>query len=309
MAVGPRADGRAPKAPSQRVAVLLALGGFGMWGLFPLYFKALAEVPAPEVLAHRILWSTLLLGALLLWRRGTRDGGMAWRLGAVSGVLLATNWLIYVWAVQTDRVLEASLGYFIQPLVSVALAMLFLGERLNRSQALAVLLATGGVLTELLALGSLPWIALALALSFGGYGLVRKKWLRDPVQGLFTETAVLSPLALFWLLMLGFRGQASFLAGDQGTDLLLVAAGAVTVAPLLLFLRAMGGLRLSTVGLIQYLTPTLQFLLAVFLYGESFGPVRLISFGFIWAGLAVYTLDALRRQQRPRARAGRRLRN
>jgi chloramphenicol-sensitive protein RarD len=266
-------------------------------------------VPAPEVLAHRILWSTLLLGALLLWRRGTRDGGMAWRLGAVSGVLLATNWLIYVWAVQTDRVLEASLGYFIQPLVSVALAMLFLGERLNRFQALAVLLATGGVLTELLALGSLPWIALALAFSFGGYGLVRKKWLRDPVQGLFTETAVLSPLALFWLLMLGFRGQASFLGGNQGTDLLLVAAGAVTVAPLLLFLRAMGGLRLSTVGLIQYLTPTLQFLLAVFLYGESFGPVRLISFGFIWAGLAVYTLDAFRRQQRPRARAGRRLRN
>ena len=286
----------APRAPDAAlVGVASALGCFLLWGAFPIYFKTLGHVPPLEVLAHRVLWSAVLLLGLILaqgqWsalRAEFRDRRRL-RLYLVTTLLISGNWLLYIWAVQQGRILEASLGYYINPLVNVLLGVLFLRERLNVRQWSAVGIATVGVLVLVIGRGMLPWIALTLAFSFGSYGMLRKKAGLNPALGLAVETLLLAPVAL---LVLAAAGGGALGKVDGWTDALLLAAGPVTVAPLLMFLEAGQRLRLSTVGLIQYLTPTLQFLLAMVVYHEPFSRVHLITFGCIWLALALYSGDA-----------------
>jgi len=285
--------------PSQSLAGTgYAVAAFGLWGLFPLYFKAVAGVPPPEVLAHRILWSVVWVAALLWllrqWpdvRRALGDRSTAGRL-LLSAVLIAVNWLVFIWAVGQERVLEASLGYFITPLVSVLLGRLVLGERLAGLQVVAVMLAALGVGYMLVDLGTLPWVSLALAATFGSYGLARKTTAVTAAPGLFVETLLLAPVAAGFLLWLGTDG--TFGRTGIAMDGLLVAAGLVTAAPLILFAQAARRLRLSSVGLFQYITPTCQMLLAVFAFGEAFTRGHAVTFGCIWLGLALYSWSTLR---------------
>ena len=287
-------------APTTLAGVGYALGAFGLWGAFPLYFKAVASVPAPEVLAHRVVWSVFWVALLLCLVGQWRGVGAALRerrrLGmlTVSSLLIATNWLIFIWAVAADRVLEASLGYYITPLVSVLLGRIVLGERLDRLQWIAVALAGAGVAWTLVGLGSLPWVALGLAATFGSYGLARKVIEVGAIPGLFVETLVIGPVALAYLAWLGWRGSGTFGTAGPGFDLLLVAAGIVTAAPLILFAQAARRLRLASVGLFQYIVPTAQMLLAVFAFGEAFTAAHAVTFGCIWAGLALYSGSAWR---------------
>ncbi len=297
-----------PPPDSQLTGFLYGLGAFGFWGLTPLYFKAVGHVPALEVMAHRVIWAMILMLVLLLWRRRLRE--LSRELGnpqrllfyAATALLVSINWFIFIWAIQQNRLLEASLGYYINPLVNVFLGMLFLHERLNVWQRLAVALAAVGVLNLVIAHGVLPWIALALAFSFGFYGLLRKKARVDVMSGLTVETILLTPLAVTFLLLLGSHG--AFGRSDVGTNLLLVAAGFVTAVPLLCFLQATQRLALSTVGLMQYLAPTLNFLLAVLLYDEPFTLSHLVTFVCIWIALAIYSGDAFLTHRARRAIQG-----
>ncbi len=287
-----------PSADHALAGVLNALGCFGIWGLFPIYFKLIGHVPALEVLAHRILWSVIVLLALILiqgrwhaFRKEFRDWRRL-RFYLLTTLLISSNWLLYIWAVQEGRILEASLGYYINPLVNIALGVLFLHERLNPRQWAAITFAAIGVLVLMVGYGLIPWVSLSLALSFGSYGMLRKKAGHPAALGLGVETALLAPIALLFLLVLAVRGTGAFGVGDGRTDLLLLATGLITVAPLLLFLEATRLLRLSTVGLIQYMTPTLQFLLAVAVYREPFTSIHLAAFSCIWLALALYSADA-----------------
>lgn len=287
-----------PPVPSRSRGLAAALLAFGTWGFFPIYFKALAHVPALEVLAHRVVWSVVLLAIVtpLLGRWATARealGPRKRRLVAASALLIAANWGTYIWAVQAGRVLQASLGYYVNPLVSVLLGVVFLRERLRRLQTVAVALAAVGVGVLVVDRGELPWLPLTLALTFGLYGLVRKRAGVDPVGGLLAETALLAPLALAWVGVLAAGGAGSFGAG-AGTSLLLAAAGPVTAIPLVWFARGVRSLPLSTVGLLQYVTPTLQLLLAVLVYREPFAAAHAVAFGFIWSALALYSWDSLR---------------
>lgn len=281
-----------------------AIGAFGLWGAFPLYFKAVSGVPAMEVLAHRIVWSVVWVAALLWllrqWpdvRAALREPRTRWRL-LLSALLISTNWLVFIWAVAQGRVLEAGLGYYITPLVSVLLGRVVLGEALTRLQWAAVALAALGVGYMLAGLGTLPWVSLALAATFGSYGLARKTTAVGAAPGLFVETLLLAPLALGFLLWLGDAGH---FGGDVAFDLLLVAAGLVTAAPLILFAQAARRLRLASVGLFQYITPTCQVLLAVFVFGEAFTAGHGVTFGCIWLALALYSFSAWRRPSRTAA--------
>ena len=277
------------------------LGAYGLWGLMPVYFKALAEVPPPELLAHRVAWA---LGLLLLV--GLHQDRLAALRAAVlvprtlafllgTTIFIAVNWLIYIWAVVNERVVEASLGYFMTPLVNVLLGVLVLKERLERPVVVALALAAGGVLWLTLLSGVPPWVSLGLAVSFGSYGLLRKLVAVGAVPGLTVETALLCPLALVYFVGAGSHGNLAFLSGSSGRDLLLVSAGPVTAIPLLLFAGAVRRLPLISLGFLQYLSPTIQFLLATLVYREPFGLARAVAFGFIWAGLAVFAVQALRR--------------
>ena len=284
----------------------LATGGaFALWGLFPLYWKLLESLPATEQLAHRIAWSLPCLGVLLLLRRSGRDLRGVLRSRRTIFTLLATttliagNWLTFLWAVSHDHVLDASLGYYINPLVSVLLGFVFLGERLRRPQWVAVALAGVGVLV-LTARHGLPWVSLALAFSFGLYGLLRKVVDAPAMIGLFVEVALLTPLAGAHLVWLGAEGTGAFASGDIARDVLLVSAGPVTVVPLLLFNYGVRGLTLATVGVLQYLAPPGHFVLAVFVYREPFGTTHLVAFAFLWTALALYTADLRRTLARGR---------
>ena len=286
--------------------VAFAASAYLFWGTFPLYFRALAGVPAREILAHRIVWSALFLVLLVSATARWREVGAALRapraLGtlAATALLISTNWVVYIWAVNAGRVLEASLGYFVNPLVTVLLGVAFLGESLSRRQAAAVALAAAGVLALVIRAGHVPWIALALAVTFGLYGLLRKRLPVDALAGLLGEVGILAPFALAYLAWL--RG--GHLADGGARTLLLVASGVVTALPLLWFAAGVRRLQLSTVGLLQYLNPTMQFAIAVFVFGEPFGGPHAVAFGCIWAALAVYSLDALARS-RGEARAAR----
>jgi len=285
----------------QSAGVAAAASAYLIWGLFPLYFHALQGVPAGEVLAHRVAWSALFMAALVTALRRwptvllqlRRPGVM--RTLTASALLISTNWLVYIWAVQSGRVLEASLGYFITPLVSVLLGVVFLREPLSRRQVVAVALAAAGVLWMVLRVGKVPWVALVLAASFGLYGLLRKQVPVDAVAGLLAEVVVLAPLAVGWLLWLTWRG-AGHLGSSPGVTALLTLTGVVTAVPLLLFAMGVRRLSLATAGLLLYLNPTTQFALAVWRFGEPFTASHAIAFGCIWASLALYSSEAILRR-------------
>ena len=274
------------------------------WGLFPLYFKALQQVAPLEMLAQRVAWSLLFVMAVLAWQR--RFAWLPAALGnrrvllsfAASSGFIALNWFVYIWAVTNGRVVEASLGYFINPLVNVLIGALVLHERLRRAQWAAVALAALGVLWLTWQAGQPPWIALVLAGSFASYGLLRKTAPLGALEGLTMETLLLGPLALAALAWWGAHGTLAFAEGDAGTQALIAAAGPITAIPLLLFAAGARRIPFSLLGLLQYTAPTLQLLLGVLLFGEAFGPDRAIGFALIWAALAIYSVESLVRSRR-----------
>ena len=278
---------------------VLGLSAYLLWGAFPLYFKALARVPAPEILAHRIIWSAVFL---LLFVTVTRAGAELWAifrdgrtLAALvcTTLLVSTNWFVFISAVAAGKVLESSLGYFINPLVSVFLGAVFLKERLSGRQKISIALAAVGVTIQTMMMGSLPIISLTLAFTFGLYGLIRKAARIPAVTGLAVEMMLTFPAALAYLGYLLARKEAFFLASGTGTDTLLLLAGVITATPLILYGGALNRLRLSTMGIMQYIVPTAHFGLAVFAFGEPFTTGHLVTFAFIWVGLILYTLDSL----------------
>jgi chloramphenicol-sensitive protein RarD len=281
-----------------RIGVAYAAAAYVTWGLFPVYFHALAGVSPLEILAHRIAWSVLFLVVVITSLQ--RWGDVVARLrapGALAGLaasatFISGNWLVYIWAVNAGRVLEASLGYFINPLVTVLLGVAFLHDPLSRRQMVAIALAAAGVVALVVRAGTVPWVALLLAITFAMYGLIRKRVRADALSGLFGEVALLTPLALAYLAWLARSGTLRF-GGDQRLTLLLSASGVITAVPLMWFAAGVQRLRLSTVGLLQYLNPTMQFAIAVFVFGEHFTSSHAVAFGCIWASLALYTAEAL----------------
>ena len=286
-----------------------ALAAYGAWGLSPLFWKNLSSMPALEVLGHRVVWAMLVFFVLLLLRGRVRELRAAYRSPRyrraflVSSVLIGVNWYLYVWAVSKAYILQASLGYFISPLFSVVLGMLFLKETLRPWQWVAVALAGLGVLQLTLQADTFPWIALSLVISFGFYGLVRKTAPADALLGSNLETSFLLPPAIAYLVFLGVRGEATFTALDGTTLVFLAGTGLMTALPLLWFSNAARRLPLSTLGFFQYIAPTGQFLLAVLVYGEPFSATQLRSFVLIWIALAVFSGEAHLQQKRSRRRA------
>ena len=295
----------AQAAAERRRGIGLALGAYAVWGLFPLYFRAVGALPAFELLAHRVLWAAVfVLGLLGVQRRfawiapALADRRVAGRALA-SALLIGLNWLIYLWAVARGQVVEASLGYFINPLVNVLLGAWLLHERLRPGQWVATACAAAGVLWLALHSGGLPWIALGLAFSFAGYGLLRKTSSLGPVEGLALETLLLLPLALLALAGLALAGTPRFLQLPGATQALVMAAGPVTVIPLLLFAAGARRIPFALLGLLQYLVPSTQLAIGVLHFGEAFGADRQLGFAAIWLGLLLYSLDE-RRAVRPR---------
>jgi chloramphenicol-sensitive protein RarD len=283
-----------------RTGILSAALAFLCWGLFPLYFHAISEVPPMQILVHRVLWSLLFLAAILTARRQwgwlgeLRSRPRVMASFAVSSLLLSGNWLLYIWAVNNGHVIDASLGYFINPLVNVMLGYLVLKERLRRGQWAAIALAAAGVLWLTWQAGQMPWIALMLAASFGGYGLMRKTAALGALEGLSFETLILFPFALGYLVWLSVHGQNSFTtAHADSTRWLLVAAGPITAIPLLLFASGARKIPLSVLGLLQYIGPTIQMSLGIFMFHEAFTQARLAGFVLIWSALALYATEGL----------------
>lgn len=293
-------------AQQTRQGIFFALAAYFIWGIAPAYFKLIQQVPADEILTHRVIWSFFFMLALITLGRNWSQVRAACHnrkrllLLAVTALLIGGNWLLFIWAVNNHHMLEASLGYFINPLVNVLLGMLFLGERFRRMQWLAVILAFAGVLIQLWQFGSLPIIGLGLAFSFAFYGLLRKKIAIDAQTGMLIETLWLLPVAAAYLFLFADSPTSHLGANAWSLNLLLVAAGIVTTIPLLFFTAAATRLRLSTLGFFQYLDPTLMFLLAVTFYGETVGQDKLVTFGFIWAALLLFILDALYTQRKLR---------
>ena len=296
----------------QKTGVFYGLMAFVFWGLVPIYFKAVGHVHPMEILCHRIIWSVPLTALLVTFFRDWKNLREALRSGKVIGTLflsatlVAVNWFVFIWAVNTGQVLQGSLGYFINPLVNVLLGMIFLRERIGTWQILAVLLAAAGTLNLTLNFGKLPWIALTLAFSFGFYALLRKTVQIESVNGLFVETGLLFPFAFGYLVLLGVKGTVSFGTIDSWTTTLLVLAGFVTSLPLLAFTSAARRLQLTTMGILQYIAPSTYFFMAVFYYQEPFTVAHLVSFGFIWTGLAIFMADSiyLHRRSEPIERMG-----
>ena len=284
---------------SSRIGVLLGLTAYLIWGSFPIFFKALEGSAPLEIVCHRIFWSAIFLLILVASRRQLGKIGETLKNRQVlltlcgSTLLIATNWLVFIYAVQHGEVLQSSLGYFITPLLSILLGFIFLRERLNRWQMFSVLLALIGVLNLTFHHGQFPWISLTLAASFGLYGLLRKVAQVEAMVGLTVETLLLGPLALAYIIYLTSQQESSFLTGTLRLDLLLPLSGVVTAIPLLLFVAAARRLQLMTIGFLQYLTPSLHFILAVGLYNETFSRGHLISFLFIWTGLVIYSCNTL----------------
>ena len=281
----------------------LALCGYLLWGIFPIYFYLVRHVSAPEILAHRVIWSMVLLLAISIFI----DNKTTWYQllkskqtlipSLFSTLFLSTNWLIFIWAIGNERAVEASLGYFINPLISVLMAVVFLHERLNIYRLIAIVLAVFGVMFLVFKVGEFPWIALTLAITFGTYGLIHKKYDVDAFAGLTLETIIAAPLAIFYMCYLFLTDQNSFLSLNWQTDGLLLSAGVVTSLPLLLFLAALPQLRLSTVGLLQYIVPTLHLLVAIYIFKEPFNSDKFLAFCIIWTGLLVFSFDTIRQRQ------------
>ena len=290
-----------------RSGILLGLGAYTLWGFLPAYFKLLTQVGPFELVAHRILWSLIFLAGLLtVWKKWATLGA-AIRTPRVVAILAATagligiNWLVYIWAVVNGHVLEGSLGYYLNPLVNILLGVVLLKERLTRPQTVAVGLAGIGVAILALGAGSGLWISLTLAFSFALYGFLRKVAPVEAVEGLSIETLILTPLAFAWVMILESRG-TSGLGMGTGTVLLLILSGAVTAIPLLLFTAAAKRLPYSTLGFLQYIAPSIQFLLAVLAYGEHLTPSHMLCFGLIWAALFIFAADGIRIGRRAKMR-------
>lgn len=293
-----------PGDPKQRrLGISFALAAYAFWGVVSVvYFRALRHVAPLEVLVHRVLWAVPLTAALTWWFGEWRDLARAVRSPrilatvAASAALIAINWMSFITAVGSGRILQTSLGYFMNPLVNVVLGLAFLGERLSRAQAWSVALATFGTAYLAVSVGGPPWIALTLAFSFGAYGLLRKTVALGSVEGQFLETALLAPFALGFLALAVRRGDAAFAIADGATRALLAGAGAVTAIPLMWFASAARRLPYSTVGLFQYVAPSLSFLLAVTVFGEALTPSHVVTFTCIWAALGLFTFDLWRRR-------------
>jgi chloramphenicol-sensitive protein RarD len=286
--------------------VLYAALAFAWWGVFPLYFKLVTTVPPAEVLAHRVVWSLLLLGGALTLRQQWK-----WLLPvlrrpkvlgafAASAVLLAANWLTYIWSVNNGHVIDASLGYFITPLVNVLLGYTFLHERPRQAQWVALGIATLAVVWLTVQAGRLPWIALLLAATFGAYGLLRKVAVLGALEGLTLETLLLAPVAAVALWIWTRAGVGSFPADSLGTNLWLISLGPITAVPLLLFAAGARRISMTTLGLLQYSSPLIQFVLGIWIFHEPFTPARLAGFALIWLALIVYTADGWRTTRRRR---------
>ncbi|MGV8855424.1 MAG: EamA family transporter RarD [Devosia sp.] len=289
-----------------RNGALAALAAYVLWGFLPLLFKAVEGAGSVMIVAERIVWSLLLLGGILAFRGGF--GAVRALFGdrrralvtLMTAVLLGANWLLYVWSVESGQVLEASFGYFINPLVNVAMGMVLLGERQNRLQTIAIGIAVVAIAIQAIGLGKMPFIALGLALSFGFYGYFRKTAQLGPATGLFAETAMLAPVALGYVIY-NIVTWGPGIHADPRSMMLMILTGPATTIPLLLFAFAVRRLRLTTMGMIQYVAPSIQFLLAIFLFGEHLNGVRLLSFALIWLSLLVFSYDGFVRRKRPAA--------
>ncbi len=279
--------------------VFLAIAAYTMWGIAPIYFKSITMVSPLEILSHRVIWSFVLLAVLLHFGRGWRNVRDVLRSKkkvtflVSTSILVGLNWLIFIWAVHSNHMLDASLGYYINPLINVLLGMIFLAERLRKLQWFAVLLATTGVLIQLIAFGSVPIVAIALAMSFGLYGLLRKKVSLDAQTGLFIETLIMLPAAAVFLLFIADSPTANLANNSWTLNTLLISAGIITTLPLLCFTGAATRLKLSTLGFFQYIGPSLMFLLAVLVYNEAFTTDKAVTFAFIWGALVVFSYDGL----------------
>ena len=291
---------------SVKSGVIFAVSAYIMWGIAPLYFKLLTRVPALEILMHRIVWSVLVLCVLLFVRKkipqvkkAISDSKVV-RTLAISGFLLACNWLIFIWAVNNNQLLDASLGYFINPLFNVLLARLFLQESLSRLQLLAVFVALLGVALLVVSYAQIPWIALLLAITFSVYGLLRKKVNVDSMPGLLVESSLMLPFALlYWFIADTSRG--NMLANSNELNLTLLMAGIVTTAPLLCFTAAAKRIRFTTLGFFQYIGPSLMFLMAILFFQEPLDMTRVITFALVWCGLLIYVVDSLRVYRKAKA--------
>lgn len=279
--------------------LILAVATYMMWGFLPLFMKELAHVPPAEVIAHRVLWSLPIALAVLWWQGRWADVGAALRrpralaMAALLAGLISANWMIYVWAVGNNQALDAALGYYINPLFSVALGATLLAERLSRAQTLAIALAALAVVVLTVQLGRLPLVALGLTLSWGIYAFFKKSLPLGPTQGFTLEVLILTPPALGFLLWQAAQGQGHFAAGSIKDTVLLMACGPVTAVPLICYATAAKELRLSTIGILQYIAPTMIFLTAVLVFAEPFGTAQMIAFPMIWAGVLIYSLSLL----------------
>jgi chloramphenicol-sensitive protein RarD len=292
-----------------RSGLIAGIAAFATWGLIPVYWKLLSALPASEILAHRFVWTTAFLVGLLTFQHRWDEVGQAARSRRAllycfgSGLAISVNWLFFIWAVNVGRVLETSLGYFMTPLINVVFGAVFLRERLTPWQLVSVLLAFVGVLNLTVGYGKFPWLAITLCVSFGLYGLLRKKSGVRPIPGLFLETTLLTPIAAGYLIYLQRSGVSAWGSASWPFVLLLLSTGIVTGLPLVWFGHAARHLRLTTVGFLQYLSPSCSFFLGVFLYHEPFTRTHLITFIFIWAALVIFTAEAIWRwRSRPDAR-------
>lgn len=293
-------------AQRTRQGIIFAFVAYLIWGIAPVYFKLIKQVPSEEILTHRVIWSFFFMLLLLSVSRSWGNVRQVLKVPKKVALLLLTaviiggNWLLYIWAINNNHLLEASLGYFINPLVNVLLGMMFLGERFRRMQWVAVVLAFIGVSYQIWVYGSVPMIALGLSLSFALYGLLRKRIGVEAQTGMLIETLWLLPVAAIYLFFIADTATSHLPANPWSLNLMLMSAGIITTIPLLFFTAAATRLKLSTLGFFQYLGPTLMFILAVAVYGESVTTSQLVTFGFIWAGLLCFVADALYTQRRLR---------
>ena len=286
--------------PEFRQGLLYGLAAYGMWGFFPAYYKLTDSVPADLIVAHRIVWAAFFVGLFLVVRRRMDEVWDIFRqprlvgLLSVSATLVAVNWLIFVWAIGQERILEVSLGYFINPLVSILIGLVVLRERLRRLQAVAVALAAFAVCVQAVIAGGLPWISLGLAVSFGAYGYVRKITPVPATPGMFVETVLLSPLAAGYLAIGLFWGADIFVRDEPLVFIALMGTGIITALPLICFSAAARRLPLVLIGLMQYMAPSIHFVMAVYVWGEPLDPAKLLTFVIIWTALAIFSFDAWR---------------
>ena len=293
---------------SQRQGILSAIAAFFLWGVLPVFWKQLDFLPPPSIIAHRTLWSLAFLLGILWLRRETRAllGGLrtpracAWHL--MSGALLASNWLLYVWATLNDRILESALGYYLNPFFNMLFGVWWFGERHNRAQLAAIVLALCGVAMQVPAVKGFPWVAVTLAVTFSLYAVVKKRSPLPSMQGLTLETLLLAPLAIGWL-WLHSAGVEDALGGSPSRALLLAATGVATMLPLVCFGHAARNIPLTTLGILQFIGPTIQFVIGWKLYDEPMSSIRLLSFAMIWTAIALYGADAVRRERRLRTRS------